>query len=256
MANENHELMDQLLRSIGEEANADVPFDRLHDGILLAKKRAEKKRRTLIRTLSAAASFVVLLGVGALFMGHMGFGAEAACDAAAPEAPMAAYDTTAVLLEDIPAETAVESEVYQYSDSYGRNTTGGSAVSEEAPAVPAEPAAPAPETPAEEVSEAVSVAEFGEIHLCEAIRMDGDTCTFKVMESYLGEYEGEFSFSVPKGYFEEGNTYLLFFMNGHGVRHILLSDHFYLVEGDTAFRNGDKNEPVPFEDVLTELGLQ
>lgn len=171
MANDHKELMDQLLKSIGEEANTEIPFDPLHDSILLAKKREKKKRRTLIRSLTVAASFVVLFGAGAFFISHMGFGAsmEMAADAAAP----AAMDRTAGITETAAAEEApAEVKVTDGKDSscivYQSEPAAaeGAETTEKIPMVPAEEpeknqcaAAPADTVKQESVSAESSASE-------------------------------------------------------------------------------------------------
>ena len=100
--------MDEILRTVAQEADRGVDYAALHDAILVAHKKKQRTFSSSARMLSYAAVFVVVIGLGALAFSRellgaapkstemaapsdelYGFAAAAEDGAKAPEAPAA-----------------------------------------------------------------------------------------------------------------------------------------------------------------------
>ena len=100
--------MDEILRTVAQEADRGVDYAALHDAILVAHKKKQRTFSSSARMLSYAAVFVVVIGLGALAFSRdllgatpkstemaapsneaYGFAAAAEDGAQAPEAPAA-----------------------------------------------------------------------------------------------------------------------------------------------------------------------
>lgn len=140
MTEQTNDTLSRLLRASAEEKNASVPFDALRDRILLEEKRRKRQKLRHIRMACAAASFVVLLGVGALFMNSRGyFGVS----------NDTAESTSVMLTGSAPEETA-------YAEAAPKETEGSAAVTAEVYVPQTEPDSSAVTSDSPEESEAES----------------------------------------------------------------------------------------------------
>lgn len=271
MSENRTERIDQLLRSIGEEANAAVPFDCLRDGVLLAQKRAEKKRLARRRALTAAASFAILLGAGALF----GFGAEMelANDTAAPLTMEAAIADNAPAEAEGDAGYAAPAERYSNSASLAGTSGGAGAFPEDERVESVEPSDCSPsEEPqpggallyessgvfsvsADEVIPAFA-QEARYILICEIAAADGETCTAAVVEPLRGAAGGdEIVFSAPEGSYTPGKTYLLLLSEADGSLSSVNDELIIEIDGDSAVISGSYAETLSTEKLRSLLEL-
>ena len=70
--------MDDLLFSMGKEADDAVDYDALRSAVFAEKAKAGKPRRAIYRTLSAAAALVVVVGAVSLYVRFQASGGNAA----------------------------------------------------------------------------------------------------------------------------------------------------------------------------------
>ena len=283
MADKFDERMDQLLQSIAEETNAEIPYQRLHDGILFAQKRKEKKRRTLIRSVSTAASLVVLLSVGTFFVSHMGFGAvandtaaltimEASADTVVEEsapAEMEAMDGAAYTAEfqspdgaKVDCDAAVQgspAEVPAASQPYAgekRNEDAGHNNSS-APAPSAEPSFLSAAGAAGDLASELSAlaADVEHILICEVKSSDAYCYSAIVTTSLRGMNEGPVTFFAPEGIFDAGESYLLLLDERDGMLCSASDEIFFRISGENIMIFGLYEETLPLSELLDLLGL-
>ncbi len=78
---------DLLMKSIADEADAKLDYSAMREAVLQKAAAQKRKRARTLRYGAMAASFVVLLGAGALFLtAQGGFGFDSAANEAAPQA--------------------------------------------------------------------------------------------------------------------------------------------------------------------------
>lgn len=267
MSDNRNDRMDRLLTSIGEESNAAVPFDRLHDGVLLAKKRAEKKRLARVRSLTAAASFAILLGAGVLFAGHLGLDEEASCDTAAPMAmetlldngPADAADCAAAPAAGRYSDGAELNESESGSDTFLQSGRDESAEPEDSS--PAEyllsGSAPLSGTASVSVEGLLSslAREAQRILICNIVSVNGDVYAAAVTEELRGTGGAEIVFTAPEGSYTPGRSYLLLLTEAAGALASANAELIVELDGETAAISGPYEETLPTEQLLAMLEL-
>ncbi len=95
--------MDEILRTVADEADRGVDYVALHDAIFVAHKKEHKSFSRMARTLSYAAAFVALIGLGALALSG-GFLSGASPDAASGGDALRAAEGVSEASEAMPAE--------------------------------------------------------------------------------------------------------------------------------------------------------